>query len=213
MKKNVILVAVAAMMATSCGMGTTSTGTTGAATTGSILGDVLSGVIGGGAVDAIASVIGLDKLTKESLHGTWHYSNPGCAFMSEQLLAKAGGEVAAAQIKEKMKPTFDRVGVNSSNTFVQFNADNTFSASIAGKQFSGTYTFDVATRKVTMQTLLLNINCYAKKNVSGIALLFEASKLLTVLQTMSALSGNATLTTIGDLSKNYDGVRLGFDFK
>lgn len=30
---------------------------------------------------------------------------------------------------------------------------------------------------------------------------------------MSALSGNANLQTIGDLSKKYDGVRVGFDMK
>ena len=64
-----------------------------------------------------------------------------------------------------------------------------------------------------LKSLLFNINCYAKKNTQGIALLFEASKLLTVLQMASAMSGNATLGTIGDLSKNYDGVRLGFDFR
>jgi hypothetical protein len=28
---------------------------------------------------------------------------------------------------------------------------------------------------------------------------------------MSALSGNSTLSTIGEVSKNYDGARLGFD--
>jgi hypothetical protein len=32
-----------------------------------------------------------------------------------------------------------------------------------------------------------------------------------VLQTMSAMSGNKDLQTIGDLSKKYDGVRVGFD--
>jgi hypothetical protein len=32
-----------------------------------------------------------------------------------------------------------------------------------------------------------------------------------VLQAVSAISGNQTLSTIGDLSKNYDGIRLGFD--
>ncbi|MDD4534325.1 MAG: DUF4923 family protein, partial [Prevotella sp.] len=31
------------------------------------------------------------------------------------------------------------------------------------------------------------------------------------LQTVSALSGNTTLSTIGDISQNFDGVRLGFD--
>jgi hypothetical protein len=33
-----------------------------------------------------------------------------------------------------------------------------------------------------------------------------------VLQTVAAMSGNSTLSTIGDLSKNYDGLRLGFEF-
>jgi hypothetical protein len=203
-------IAVAAMMMAGCGTGfTTTTG----GTTGSVLGDVLSGVVNGGAIDAIASIIGATKMTQQSLQGSWKYSGPGCAFTSEKLLAKAGGEVVAAQIKQKMLPTYQTLGLSASNTFVQFNADNTFSASFGGKQFSGTYTFDPSTSKVVLKSLLFNINCYAKKNTQGIALLFEASKLLNVLQMVSAMSGNATLGTIGDLSKNYDGVRLGFDFK
>lgn len=42
---------------------------------------------------------------------------------------------------------------------------------------------------------------------------FEATKLLTILQSAAALSGNSTLGTIGELSKNYDGLRLGFDLR
>ena len=121
--------------------------------------------------------------------------------------------MVASQIKQKLQPTYQTLGLSAANTFVQFNADNTFAASFGGKQFSGTYTFDPASSKVVLKSLLLNITCYAKKNTSGIALLFEASKLLTILQAASALSGNSTLGTIGDLSKSYDGVRLGFDFK
>lgn len=199
-------IAMAAMMAVSCGTGFTTTGT---GSTGSILGDILTG----GGIDAIASIIGATKMTQQSLQGSWKYSGPGCAFTSEKLLAKAGGEVVAAQIKQKMLPTYQTLGLSSTNTYVQFNSDNTFAASFGGKQFSGTYTFDPSSSKVVMKSLLFNINCYAKKNTQGIALLFEASKLLNILQTVSALSGNTTLGTIGDLSKNYDGVRLGFDFK
>ena len=205
-------IAVAAMIAVSCGTGfTTGTGT--GASSGSVLGDVLSGVVNSGGLDAIASIIGATKMTKQSLVGTWKYSGPGCAFTSENLLAKAGGEVAAAQIKQKLLPTYQSLGLSNANTYVQFNNDNTFAASFGGKQFSGTYTYDEASSKIVLKGMLLNINCYAKKNTQGIAILFEASKLLTILQTVSALSGNATLGTIGDLSKNYDGVRLGFDFK
>jgi hypothetical protein len=41
--------------------------------------------------------------------------------------------------------------------------------------------------------------------------LFEAKKLLQILQTVAAVSGNSTISTIGDLSKNYDGMRMGLD--
>lgn len=203
-------IVVAAMMAVSCdtGLNTASSGSA-----GSVLGNVISGAINGGAIDAIASIIGATKMTQQSILGSWKYSGPGCAFTSEKLLAKAGGEVVASQIKQKLQPTYQTLGLSAANTFVQFNADNTFAASFGGKQFSGTYTFDPASSKVVLKSLLLNITCYAKKNTSGIALLFEASKLLTILQAASALSGNSTLGTIGDLSKSYDGVRLGFDFK
>jgi hypothetical protein len=55
------------------------------------------------------------------------------------------------------------------------------------------------------------VNCYAKKETGGISILFEGKKLLTLLQTMSAFSGNKDLQTISELSKKYDGVRIGFD--
>jgi hypothetical protein len=47
----------------------------------------------------------------------------------------------------------------------------------------------------------------------SIALLFESKKLLTVLQTMAALSNDDTYKKFGELSKNYDGIRIGFDMK
>ncbi len=50
-----------------------------------------------------------------------------------------------------------------------------------------------------------------KRSAVGMALLFESKKLLSILQTIATISGNGTLQTIGDLSTNYDGVRLGFD--
>ena len=173
---------------------------------------VLSAMTNGtGVVNAISSVIGLDKVKAQNLIATWSYSGPGCAFTSENLLAKAGGEVAAVQIEEKLLPYYKQVGISSSNTFITFNEDGTFTSKIAGTPFSGKYTFDEATQKITLKGLLLSVNCYAKKEINGISILFEAKKLLTVLQTMSAMSGNKDLQTIGDLSKNYEGVRVGFD--
>lgn len=186
------------------GQGTTTqtTGTTQTTNTGQTVGNILQSVLGGNT-----------KVTRQNLIGTWKYSQPGCAFTSDKLLAQAGGEVVASEIKGKLQPAYQKAGIKAANTTVTFNADGTFSAKIAGKSLSGNYTFDASTSKITMQGLLLNINCYAKKNSDGIALLFEGKKLLTLLQTLSAMSGDASLQSIGDLSKNYDGVRVGFEMK
>ena len=177
---------------------------------GQVLGAMTNGT---GVVNAITSVIGLDKVKAQNLIATWNYAGPGCAFTSENLLAKAGGEVAAVQIEEKVLPYYQQVGITASNTYITFKEDGTFSSKIAGTPFSGKYTFDEATQKITIKGLLLSMNCYTKREANGISILFEAKKLLTVLQTMSAMSGNKDLQTIGDLSKKYDGVRIGFDMK
>jgi hypothetical protein len=166
---------------------------------------------GTGIANAIKSVIGLDKVKQQNLIGEWKYKGPGCAFMSENLLAKAGGEMAAVQIEEKLLPYYQQVNVSSSNTQITFKEDGTFSSKIVGTPFNGKYTFDEESQKITLKGLFLSVNCYAKKELGGISILFEANKLLTVLQTMSAMSGNKDLQTIGDLSKKYDGVRVGFD--
>ena len=175
---------------------------------------VLSAMTNGtGVANAITSVIGLDKVSAQNLIGTWKYSAPGCAFTSENLLAKAGGEVAAVQIEEKLLPYYQQVGLSSGNTYITFNQDGTFSSKIAGTNFSGNYTFDEKSQQIKLKGILLSINCYTKRELNGISILFEGKKLLSVLQTMAALSGRTDIQAIGEISKQYDGVRVGFDMK
>ena len=197
MKKIMIgLVAGVCVLMTSCGN----------------MSQVLSAMTNGtGVVNAITSVIGLDKVSAQTLIGTWQYRNPGCAFTSENLLAKAGGEVAAVQIEEKLLPYYQQVGISANNTIITFNQDGTFSSRICGTPFSGRYTFDEATQKITLKGLLLTVNCYTKREMNGISILFEGKKLLSLLQTLAAFSGNQNLETVSEISKNYDGVRVGFD--
>jgi hypothetical protein len=190
----------------------TGAGITSCGTTGTDLGAILGTIGSGGTIgNVITSVIGLDKISAQNLIGTWNYNGPGCAFTSENLLAKAGGEIAATKAEQELKPYYDKLGLTAANTRVTFNQNGTFTATVAGRSFSGNYTFDETTAKITMQGLLLSFNCYVKREISGISLLFESKKLLTLLQTMATLSGNDTAQTISNISKNYDGIRLGFD--
>lgn len=183
--------------------GGNSSNTTGSTTSkvGSIVGSILG------------NVIGSTTFKKADLCAhTWKYKSPGCAFTSENLLAKAGGEIAAKKVEEKLSTYYQKAGFSSSNTYFKFNEDGTFNAKIDGKSWSGTYTFDEKTHAIDLKgRLLLSLNGFATKNTSGISILFESKKLLTIIQTLTALSGNTTLGTIGEISKNYDGIRVGFD--
>ena len=199
MKKKILTMAMAVVLLAGCG------------TLGN-QGGILSGIDGTSILgNVLGSVLGLNKISQESLVGTWKYSGPGCAFTSDNLLAQAGGEVASQKIKSTLLNYYNSAGISSSNTYFTFGKDNTFTAKVAGKTVSGNYAYDPNTGQMTIKTLLFTINAYITASSSGISLLFESQKLLTILQTIGGMSGNATLATIGELSKNDDGVRLGFD--
>ena len=209
MKKTFIMVAACSLLLSACGGisglagtdATTSATTSSSTSTGNVLGNILS------------SVIGLDKLTQKSLIKTWKYNGPGCAFTSENLLAKAGGEIAASKIEEKLSSQYSKLGLSASNTYIEFKEDGTFAAQIKGKSWNGTYTFNEKDGAIQMKGLLLTMNGYIKKETNGIALLFESKKLLTLIKTMSALSGSTQAQAIGDIASSYDGVRIGFELK
>ena len=206
-----VLLMAAAMMVSGCG----TTGLNQSNRQNSkVLGDIFGAVTNGTAIgNVITSVIGLDKVTQQQIQGTWKYKGPGCAFSSEQALAKAGGEIAAIQVEEKLKPYYDDLKITAGNTWFTFNEDQSFKAQVAGKSISGTYTLNEKDGQMTLKALLFSINGYAKREVGGISILFESKKLLTIFQAIAAISGNQALEGIGEISKNYDGVRIGFDLK
>lgn len=216
MKKLILSAAIILVALTGCGMSQGVLGGSGSGSTSnaaSLLGGILSNATSGNNLQNIlTSIIGLDKCTQRDLIGSWNYKGPGCAFMSESALAKAGGEVAASQVKEKLQSVYSSVGIKSSNTNFTFTQDGKFTAKLFGTPLSGTYTFNEADQTLQMKMLLVNITGYVKKNSDGIAILFESQKIMTLLQTVGGASGNSTLTIISNLSKNYSGVRIGMDF-
>lgn len=194
------------MMLSSCG--TTGYGQSGNA------GTTAGTTAGTNAIDAILGlVLGNSGLTEQSIVGTWKYSNPGCAFTSENLLAKAGGEVAAQKIEKDLQSYYNKVGIKSSNTYITLNSDKTFAAMIDGKSFNGNYVLDAKNGRITLNSLLMSVPCYVQMSGSTMSFLFESKKLLQMFQTVAMLSNSTSLQTIGNMSTNFDGVRLGFDMR
>lgn len=205
---------------------TTSNATTSTSTTsnaGSAVAGILGAVLGGNSNNSssagssiingiLNNVIGSGTFSKQDLCAhTWKYSKPGCAFTSENLLAKAGGEIAANKVEEKLGEYYSKFGFSGSNTYFTFKTDGTFAAKIDGKSWQGNYTFDEKTHAIQMKGLLLSMSGYATKTTNGISLLFDQTKLLNLIKTMSALKGSSTLSAIGTIANNYDGMRVGFE--
>ena len=205
---------------------TTTSATTTAATTsnaGSAVAGILGAVLGGNSNSSssagssiingiLNNVIGSGTFSKQDLCAhTWKYSKPGCAFTSENLLAQAGGEIAANKVEEKLSEYYSKFGFSSSNTYFTFKTDGTFAAKIDGKSWQGNYTFDEKTHAIQMKGLLLSMSGYATKTTNGISLLFDQTKLLNLIKTMGALKGSSTLSAIGTIANNYDGMRVGFE--
>ena len=205
---------------------TTSNATTSTSATsnaGSAVAGILGAVLGGNSNSSnsagssiingiLNNVIGSGTFSKQDLCAhTWKYSKPGCAFISENLLAKAGGEIAANKVEEKLGEYYSKFGFSGSNTYFSFKTDGTFAAKIDGKSWQGNYTFDEKTHAIQMKGLLLSMSGYATKTTNGISLLFDQTKLLNLIKTMGALKGSSTLSAIGTIANNYDGMRVGFE--
>lgn len=167
---------------------------------------VLSGVV--------KNVVGDKTTTASSIIGTWTYAGPECQFESDNLLAKAGGEVAAKEVEEKIQKVYEKVGMDGCQ--YTFNEDGSYSCTVKGKTSSGTYTFDSDAKTVTMKSKL-GIKTVAYVTVTGdsMSLVFKADKLMSVLKTITsaASSVNSTASTISSIADSYDGLRLGFELK
>lgn len=167
---------------------------------------VLSGVV--------KNVVGDKTTTASSIIGTWTYAGPECQFESDNLLAKAGGEVAAKEVEEKIQKVYEKVGMDGCQ--YTFSEDGSYSCTVKGKTSSGTYTFDSDAKTVTMKSKL-GIKTVAYVTVTGdsMSLVFKADKLMSVLKTITsaASSVNSTASTISSIADSYDGLRLGFELK
>ena len=188
---------------------------------GSVVAGVLGGLLGGGTTTGssiingiLNNVIGSATFSQADLCAhTWKYSKPGCAFTSENLLAKAGGEIAASKVEEDLSKYYSKFGFSKSNTYFTFKTDGTFAAKIDGKSWNGTYTFDEKTHAIQLKGLLLSASGFATRTANGISLLFEQKKLLTLVKTLSKLNltGSTTMSAVSSIVDNYDGVRIGFE--
>lgn len=204
-------------MLSGCGMNGMADGSSNAGA-GSILGALLTGQTGTGTTSTesvlgnIISVFAGNILTNQNtIVGTWNYTQPCVQFESESLLAKAGGAVIAEKAENTLATYYQKIGITPGSCTFTFNSNNTMQYTIGSRAFQGSYVFDSSKKTVTITTQMgTKVTAYVSISGRNMGLTFDASKLLTLINSASAAS--SALSSIGAVAGNYSGMKLGFEF-
>lgn len=173
----------------------------------------------GGVVNKVEETV--SKVNESvSMVGTWKYTAPDCKFESDNLFSKAGGEVAAKKVEEQMSNYLSKLGFNENTVYV-FNADSTYTSTVAGRTVNGTYSYNKDTKEVTLKTKIgLKMTAQISTSVLNggkMSLLFKADKLMSLAQAVTGAvagkSSNATVSTLNTVLSQYDGLLLGFEMQ
>lgn len=163
---------------------------------------------------AIDKVTG-GKLTEKAIIGTWNYKQPGVKLTSSDTLSELAASAASTTIQSKLATYYTKVGIKAGACSFVFNEDGTFTSKFGQKTASGTYTFDASTYQLSLKynSGLLNLGAipaYAYMNGTNLQIVFPMDKLLTILTSLG--SSIDSLSTITTLLKQYDSVKIGFEF-
>lgn len=167
----------------------------------------------GGIGDAISALLGKDEVKQNTLVGTWTYEGPAIVFESENIANKLGGKLLSSKGEDMLATQLEKVGMKPGVVSITFNADSTYTCQLGSKTTRGTYEVKDATlslKKLNFTTLKTN----AKVSGSELQLAVEADKILTLVSSLSNLSGsNSMLSTVTNFMKGYDGMQVGVKFK
>lgn len=146
--------------------------------------------------------------------GTWSYEGSAVEFESENLLMQAGGVAAASVAENKLNEQLTKVGIKAGQMSFTFNADSTFTSKVGKRTMNGTYSYNAATKQVSLKYLkLINLNAKVNCTTESMELLFNSDKLLKLLAFIGSKSNSTTLKTVSSLAESYDGMMVGFELK
>lgn len=189
--------------------------------------DVLNGVKNGGngssTAEKLAGLAGAllssDKISIESLHGSWAYKAPAVTFKSDNLLKKAGGAAVSETIEGKLASYYSKLGFTRMTLVV--NEDNTFEMKIKKITLKGTIT-EVTDKnsqanfvfsfKAAGKVSLGKLDTYVQKSALGtLSIMFDVSKLISLVEKVSTLTNLSSAKTLSSALSSYDGMCAGFE--
>lgn len=170
-------------------------------------GDAIAGLIEG--------VFATSNLEVKDLAGEWTIEGSAVQFQSEDFLKKAGGAAAAGVIEGKLDPYYKKLGLTGGVMTVQ--VDGTFTLKLSKmtlngnitKNDDGNFTFSFT----ILGQSLAGVKTYVSKSTDKLDVMFDANKLISILQLVAKFSGSSLATTATSLLGSYDGMCVGFGMK
>lgn len=171
---------------------------------GSGVADALGGLVSG--------LISNDKIAPENLVGTWNYVSPAVCFQSDNFLQKAGGAAMAGTIEGKLEPYYQRFGVDK--LVLTVDKDLNFTMQSGKLKATGTITIDNTDVYFNFSALgkisLGKMKTYVTMTGSQMSVMFDVSKLMAVIKTVSSISGSSAISAVTKLLDSYEGICAGF---
>lgn len=178
----------------------------------------LKDTLGGGGVgetvsNLIQGVFSKSDLTVADIAGKWTSNGSAVSFTSDNFLQKAGGVAAAAAIETKLNPYYEQYGLNGA--VMTINTDGTFTFKLKAVTLKGTATSNGGGTfefnfKAFGSISLGSMTTYVEKSGNHLDIMFDASKLKTLISGIARFSGNTLASTAASLLDSYEGMCVGF---
>ena len=88
---------------------------------------------------------------KTDVTGTWTYTGIAVKLESEDILTSTAASLAAGQIEDKLDSYASKVGIKAGTFSFTFKEDKSFTATVKGKNFNGTYSLSEDYKTMTLQ--------------------------------------------------------------
>ena len=175
---------------------------------GSILNNVLGSSTTNGVVSGHTSIFSSDKqATKNNLVGTWVYEEPAIVLTSDNVLTNAAAKVAANTAEKKLQEQMEKVGIKKGTLSMTFKSDGTFTETFGKKTYSGKWA--VENQKLKLTHTVRTITLTTQVDGNNLMFVTDASKLLSLMQTLGSKSTNSTVSTVTSLMKKVKGMQCG----
>lgn len=166
----------------------------------------------GGAVEGLLTQT---NITVEQMEGTWTATGAAVSFQSDNALKKAGGGAISGTIEDKIDPYFKKFGLTGSTMTI--DSEGAFQWKVKGVTIKGKITkrqdgnFDFSFTPMGNYKLG-TIRAYVEKPISGLKIMFDASKLKSLLSMVAGITNNSLVSSASSILDSYDGLCVGFSF-